>query len=42
MNGGRPLLEVRDLKKHFPLRSGLFGGASGHVYAVDGVTFAIS
>jgi peptide/nickel transport system ATP-binding protein len=41
MNGGRPLLEVRDLKKHFPLRSGLFGGASGYVYAVDGVTFAI-
>ena len=41
MNGERPLLEVRDLKKHFPLRSGLFGGASGHVYAVDGVTFAI-
>jgi len=41
MNGERPLLEVRDLKKHFPLRSGLFGGASGYVYAVDGVTFAI-
>ena len=41
MNEGRPLLEVRDLKKHFPLRSGLFGGASGYVYAVDGVTFAI-
>jgi peptide/nickel transport system ATP-binding protein len=41
MNKGRPLLEVRDLKKHFPLRPGLFGGASGYVYAVDGVTFAI-
>jgi len=41
MNAGRPLLEVRDLKKHFPLRSGLFGGATGYVYAVDGVTFAI-
>jgi peptide/nickel transport system ATP-binding protein len=41
MNEGRPLLEVRDLKKHFPLRSGLFGGANGYVYAVDGVTFAI-
>jgi peptide/nickel transport system ATP-binding protein len=41
MNEGRPLLEVRDLKKHFPLRSGLFGGATGYVYAVDGVTFAI-
>jgi peptide/nickel transport system ATP-binding protein len=41
MNEGRPLLEVRDLKKHFPLRSGLFGAANGYVYAVDGVTFAI-
>jgi peptide/nickel transport system ATP-binding protein len=41
MNEGRPLLEVRDLKKHFSLRSGLFGGATGYVYAVDGVTFAI-
>jgi peptide/nickel transport system ATP-binding protein len=41
MNEGRPLLEVRDLKKHFPLRSGLFGGATEYVYAVDGVTFAI-
>jgi peptide/nickel transport system ATP-binding protein len=41
MSEGRPLLEVRDLKKHFPLRSGLFGGATGYVYAVDGVTFAI-
>jgi peptide/nickel transport system ATP-binding protein len=41
MNERRPLLEVRDLKKHFPLKSGLFGGTSGHVYAVDGVTFEI-
>jgi len=42
MNEPRPLLEVRELKKHFPLRSGFFGGARGHVYAVDGVTFAIA
>jgi peptide/nickel transport system ATP-binding protein len=41
MNEAPALLEVRGLKKHFPLRSGLFGGAGGHVYAVDGVTFAI-
>jgi peptide/nickel transport system ATP-binding protein len=41
MNERRPLLEVRDLKKHFPLKSSLFGGTSGHVYAVDGVTFEI-
>jgi len=36
-----PLLEVRNLKKHFPLRSGFFGGARGYVHAVDGVSFEI-
>ncbi len=37
----RPLLEVNDLKKHFPLRSGLLGRSAGKVYAVDGVSFSI-
>ena len=37
----QPLLEVRNLKKHFPLRTGFFGGSRGYVYAVDGVSFAI-
>jgi peptide/nickel transport system ATP-binding protein len=37
----KPLLEVRDLKKHFPLRGGFFGGTTGYVYAVDGVSFDI-
>ncbi len=37
----RPLLEVNDLKKHFPIRGGFFGGTTGYVYAVDGVSFAI-
>ena len=37
-----PLLEVMALKKHFPLRGGLMGGVTGHVYAVDGVTFSIN
>jgi peptide/nickel transport system ATP-binding protein len=41
-NPGRPLLEVNALKKHFPLRGGFFGARRGYVYAVDGVTFAIS
>jgi peptide/nickel transport system ATP-binding protein len=41
MNEAPALLEVRGLKKYFSLRSGLFGGTSGQVYAVDGVTFAI-
>ena len=36
-----PLLEVMALKKHFPLRGGLFGGVTGQVYAVDGVSFSI-
>jgi peptide/nickel transport system ATP-binding protein len=38
------LLEVRDLKKHFPLRGELaayFGGARRFVHAVDGVSFQI-
>jgi peptide/nickel transport system ATP-binding protein len=37
-----PLLEVNDLKKHFPLGGGLFGGSKGVVYAVDGVSFEIA
>jgi oligopeptide/dipeptide ABC transporter ATP-binding protein len=37
-----PVLEVRDLKKHFPIRKGLLQRASGTVFAVDGVTFTIS
>ena len=37
-----PLLEVRDLKKHFPVKgAGLFGGR-GAVNAVDGVSFTIN
>ncbi len=35
------LLEVDGLKKHYPLRSGLLGGVSGHVHAVDGVSFTV-
>ena len=37
-----PLLEVRDLRKHFPVRRGLFGRVSGQVRAVDGVSFDLS
>jgi len=36
-----PVLDVRDLKKHFPVRKGLLQGARGVVYAVDGVSFSI-
>ena len=36
-----PLLEVKDLKKHFPVRSGLLQRVTAHVRAVDGVSFHI-
>ncbi|RLC27476.1 MAG: peptide ABC transporter substrate-binding protein [Deltaproteobacteria bacterium] len=35
------LLEVRDLKVHFPIRGGVFRRRVGTVYAVDGVSFNI-
>ena len=41
-SGGRPaVLDVRDLKKHFPIYKGLLQRAGGTVYAVDGVSFSI-
>jgi oligopeptide/dipeptide ABC transporter ATP-binding protein len=36
------VLEVRDLKKHFPIRKGLLQRAAGTVFAVDGVSFSIA
>ena len=41
MPSSPPILEVRDLKKHFPIRKGLFSRVSGHVRAVDGVSFSV-
>jgi oligopeptide/dipeptide ABC transporter ATP-binding protein len=38
---GEPLLEVRDLKKHFPVGGSLLGRAQGCVKAVDGISFRI-
>jgi oligopeptide/dipeptide ABC transporter ATP-binding protein len=35
------LLEVRDLKKYFPIHRGVFSRVSGQVLAVDGVSFAL-
>jgi peptide/nickel transport system ATP-binding protein len=35
------LLEVRDLKKYFPIQHGLMRRVVGHVKAVDGVSFTI-
>ncbi|MHC4251018.1 MAG: ABC transporter ATP-binding protein [Planctomycetota bacterium] len=36
-----PLLEVHDLVKHFPIRKGFLRRVTGHVKAVDGVSFAV-
>jgi len=36
------LLEVRGLKKHFPIHTGVFSRVSDYVYAVDGVSFEIA
>ena len=35
------ILEVKSLKKHFPIRGGVLGRAVGYVYAVDGVDLSV-
>jgi oligopeptide/dipeptide ABC transporter ATP-binding protein len=37
-----PILNVRSLRKHFPIRRGLLGRVAGHVRAVDDVSFSIA
>src|ERR1700727_47567 len=37
-----PLLQVNDLKKHFPVRGHLLKRNASRVYAVDGVSFEVS
>ena len=39
---GAPLVEVRDLSLHFPVRSGVLRRRTGSVKAVDGVSFDIA
>ena len=36
------LLNVKDLKVHFPIKKGIVSRTTGYVYAVDGVSFALS
>ena len=36
-----PLLTVRDLRKYFPIRKGIFSRVVGHVKAVDGISFEL-
>ena len=38
---GENLLEVMNLKKYFPIRSGVFQGVVGHVKAVDDISFTM-
>src|SRR5881296_2122223 len=40
-NGGDPLVEVRNLKKYFPIRKGLLQREVERVHAVDDVTFSV-
>ncbi|WUE12735.1 ABC transporter ATP-binding protein [Nonomuraea sp. NBC_00507] len=40
-DSSEPVLEVRDLAKRFPVRSGVFGRPKAWVHAVDGVSFRI-
>lgn len=35
------LIEIKDLKVHYPIRGGFFNKVVDHVYAVDGVNFEI-
>lgn len=37
----QPLVRVKNLKKHFPIKSGFFKKTVGHVKACDGLTFDI-
>src|SRR4030095_14243927 len=39
--GQTPLLSVRDLKVHFPIRKGVFLRTVGYVKAVDGIGFDV-
>jgi oligopeptide/dipeptide ABC transporter ATP-binding protein len=40
-SANQPVLEIKDLKKHFPVRKGVLRRTVGQVYAVDGISFAI-
>ncbi len=40
-DGAAPLLEVRDLKVHFPIRRGILKRTVGRVRAVDGISLTI-
>jgi oligopeptide/dipeptide ABC transporter ATP-binding protein len=41
MTGPSPVLEVRNVTKHFPVRRGWLGRRTGTVHAVEGVSFKV-
>jgi peptide/nickel transport system ATP-binding protein/oligopeptide transport system ATP-binding protein len=41
VNSNEQILEVTDLKKHFPIRKGILSRTVGKVLAVDGLSFSI-
>ncbi|MNF13848.1 Glutathione import ATP-binding protein GsiA [compost metagenome] len=36
-----PILEIKDLKKHYPVKTGLFGRVTCAAKSLDGVSFVI-
>jgi peptide/nickel transport system ATP-binding protein/oligopeptide transport system ATP-binding protein len=40
-NEKKPLLQVNNLKQHFPIKGGIFGRTVNHVKAVDDISFTI-
>ena len=42
MNNTAPILQIKDLKVHFPIKKGLLQHTVGHVRAVDGVSLSIN
>ncbi|MBC8464203.1 MAG: ABC transporter ATP-binding protein [Bacteroidetes bacterium] len=41
MYAQEPLLQIKNLKTHFPIRNGFFGGITSYVKAVDDVSFDV-
>ena len=42
MSKNNPLIEVKNLKVHFPVRQGLLHNITGYIKAVDGINFSIN
>jgi oligopeptide/dipeptide ABC transporter ATP-binding protein len=40
-SSGVPVLEVKDLQKYYPIKTGVLSRVTGHVKAVDGISFSI-